>query len=47
MEFSTLFSHPHLPEIVSSGDTLTGAVEHPIFSDRPEADPPVTTPPSS
>jgi hypothetical protein len=47
MDFSNLFSHPYEPEIVSSGDASTGAVEHPTFSDRPEANAPVGTTPSS
>jgi hypothetical protein len=47
MDFSNLFSHPYEPEIVSSGDASTGAVEHPTFSDRPEANPAVRTTPSS
>jgi len=49
MDFLNLFSHPEEPEIVSSGDTSTGAVavEYPTFSDRPEANAPVGTTPSS
>jgi hypothetical protein len=38
MEFSSLFSHPDAPEFVRSGDTSTEPVEHPVFSDRPQAD---------
>ena len=47
MDFLNLFSHPEEPEIVSSGDTSTAAVEHHIFSDLPEANAPVGTTPSS
>jgi len=47
MDFLNLFSHPQEPEIVSSGDTSTLAVEHPTFSDLPEANAPVGTTPSS
>jgi hypothetical protein len=47
MDSLNLFSHPQEPEIVSSGDTSTEAVEHPTFSDRPEANARVGTTPSS
>jgi hypothetical protein len=47
MDFLNLFSHPQEPEIVSSGDNSTGTVEHPTFSDRPEANARVGTTPSS
>jgi hypothetical protein len=43
MDFSSLFSHPQEPEFISSGDTSTAAVEHPTFSDRPEANAPGAT----
>ena len=42
MDFFNLFSHPQQPELVSSGDT-SAAVEHPTFSDRPEANAPGAT----
>jgi hypothetical protein len=47
MEISDLFSHPDVPEFVLSGERSTGPADYPIFSDRPEKDPPVATPPSS
>jgi hypothetical protein len=37
MEFSNLFSHPDAPEFVRSFDASTEPVEHPVFSDRPQA----------
>ena len=43
MDFFNLFSHLQKPELVPSGDTSTAAVEHPIFSDRPEANTPGAT----
>ena len=47
MDFPNLFSHPEEPEIVSPGDNSTEGVEHPTFSDRPEANARVGTTPSS
>jgi hypothetical protein len=46
MDSSNLFSHPQEPEYVSPGDTSTGPVENPTFSDRPETSVPGTTSPS-
>jgi hypothetical protein len=46
MDPSNLFSHPHVPEPAPSGDRSTGPVEHPTFSDRPEAETPVAAPSS-
>jgi hypothetical protein len=46
MDFSNLFSHPQKPELISSGDTSTGAVEIPTFSDRPEPNKPAATKPA-
>jgi hypothetical protein len=47
MDFLNLFSHPQEPEFVRPGDTSTEAVEHPTFSDRPDAKAPAGTTPSS
>src|SRR4051812_3463792 len=41
MENSTLFSHPDVPSSDSSGENSTAPVEHPTFSDRPDAKPSV------
>jgi hypothetical protein len=46
MDYFNLFSHPHEPEFVSSGDTATWAVEQPTFSDGPEANGHCATTPS-
>ena len=46
MDFLDLFSHRHDPEIVYSDDSSTTAVQHPTFSDRPEANAPDGTTPS-
>ena len=43
MDSSDLFSHPQEPEIISSGDASLGPVEHPTFSDRPDANAPGAT----
>jgi hypothetical protein len=43
MKDLTLFSHPYVPEYVSSGETSTEPVEHPTFSDRADANSSVTT----
>lgn len=38
MNKSNLFSHPEAPTYVASGETSGKPVEHPTFSDRPDAD---------
>ncbi|MEE2852965.1 MAG: hypothetical protein VX424_09980 [Actinomycetota bacterium] len=37
MDESNLFSHPEAPKYVASGETSAKPVEHPAFSDRPDA----------
>lgn len=37
MDSTNLFSHPEAPENVASGEALGKPVEHPTFSDRPDA----------
>ena len=37
MENSSLFSHPEAPEVIHSDETSSQPVEHPTFSDRPDA----------
>jgi hypothetical protein len=36
MEISSLFSHPEVPEVISSDETSSQPVENPTFSDRPD-----------
>ncbi|WP_205781713.1 hypothetical protein [Mycobacterium alsense] len=38
MDNSNLFSHPDAPEYVGSGENAGKPVEHPTFSDAPDAD---------
>ncbi|MCV7239912.1 hypothetical protein [Mycolicibacterium celeriflavum] len=46
MKSYDLFSHPQKPEFVSSEDDSDEPVTNPEFSDRPDRDSSVTTPPA-
>ena len=37
MENSSLFSHPEVPEVITSDETNNQPVQNPTFSDRPDA----------
>jgi hypothetical protein len=45
MESTDLFSHPYEPEAVPDTETSSDQVHVPAFSDLPQSDSPVATPP--